>query len=333
MSGYTKLFSSILHSTVWLAPGPTRLVWITMLALTDRDGIVEASVPGLAKAAGVTREETDAALAFLAAPDPDSRTKDHEGRRIVEIDGGWRLLNHGKYRERLSAEDVREKAAARKLAQREREKAEDAKANEDLRSLIARDEAKRAELSQDPVSSTVVTPGSQEVTLGHAPSRDVAGCPAPSLHTDPSPDSDPERERRSLDEEGGESEIFPARPAGTPPPSRSLKSLSLFRPDADGVRLPEFIRRGAEDGYKSIKLVPPRETKDLLWKGWYELGLWVVAKAGLIGWDEPTTARHLMRCFLRSKKAHGLGYPIKFLRENANEYWRDELPAEIARAS
>jgi hypothetical protein len=32
------------------------------------------------------------------SPDPDSRTPEHEGRRIEVIDGGWRLLNHEKYR-------------------------------------------------------------------------------------------------------------------------------------------------------------------------------------------------------------------------------------------
>ena len=53
MSGYTKLHSNIIHSTIWRAPNHVRLVWITMLALCDRDGVVEASVPGLADAARV----------------------------------------------------------------------------------------------------------------------------------------------------------------------------------------------------------------------------------------------------------------------------------------
>lgn len=123
MAGYTKLFGSILHSTVWLAPSHVRLVWITMLAMSDRDGCVEASVPGLASAARVTRAEADDAISVLLAPDPDSRTPDHEGRRIEAVDGGWRLLNHGKYRARMSQDEQREKARVRMATKRARAKA------------------------------------------------------------------------------------------------------------------------------------------------------------------------------------------------------------------
>lgn len=113
VSGYTKLFSSILDSTVWELPQPTKIVWITMLAMASQDGEVESSVPGLAKRAGVTREECEIAIVTFLAPDADSRTQDHEGRRIEAVDGGWRLLNHEKYRHRLSIDDIREKAAKR----------------------------------------------------------------------------------------------------------------------------------------------------------------------------------------------------------------------------
>lgn len=109
MPGYTKLFNSILASTIWRAPNTTRIVWITMLAMADKDGIVEGSVPGLADFARVEVEEARQALAELLAPDPDSRTGDHEGRRIEVVDGtGWRLLNHGKYRAKMSEDERRE---------------------------------------------------------------------------------------------------------------------------------------------------------------------------------------------------------------------------------
>lgn len=105
---YTKLFTTILDSTIWQEDLPTKVVWITMLAMADRDGVVSASVPGLMKRAGVTLEQTEAALVKFVGPDLYSRTQDHEGRRIEEIEGGWRLLNHGKYRAMMSAEDKRE---------------------------------------------------------------------------------------------------------------------------------------------------------------------------------------------------------------------------------
>lgn len=122
MTSYTKLFSSILHSTVWAEPHPTRIVWITMLAMADQYGVVSASVPGLARAACVTREEAEAALATFTLPDPDSRSQEHEGRRIAAVDGGWRLLNHDKYRALLSAEDKRAKDAERQARFRERQR-------------------------------------------------------------------------------------------------------------------------------------------------------------------------------------------------------------------
>lgn len=103
---FVKLYGSILDSTIWLESLPTRVVWITMLAMADGDGVVAASVPGLARRAGVTRPECEAALEILTEPDPDSKTPDHEGRRIEKIEGGWVILNHRKYREMRTAKQI-----------------------------------------------------------------------------------------------------------------------------------------------------------------------------------------------------------------------------------
>ncbi len=105
---FTKLFASITESTVWCEPDSTRLVWITMLAMADSRGRVWASVPGLANRARVSVDSTRAAIATFLSPDPDSRTPDHEGRRIEAIDGGWRLLNHDKYRNIRDEESIKE---------------------------------------------------------------------------------------------------------------------------------------------------------------------------------------------------------------------------------
>lgn len=113
MSGYTKLFGSIVASTIWSEDDQTRIVWITMLAMKNQHGEVEASIPGLAKFAHVSLEATEGALAKLMAPDPYSRTKEFEGRRIEEIDGGWLVLNHTKYKNKASEDDEREKTRLR----------------------------------------------------------------------------------------------------------------------------------------------------------------------------------------------------------------------------
>lgn len=94
---YTKLFSSITESTVWGEPYPTRIVWVAMLAMADARGNVYGSVPGLARRANVTLQEAEQALESFRSPDAYSRTKDQDGRRIVDMDGGWHLVNHGKY--------------------------------------------------------------------------------------------------------------------------------------------------------------------------------------------------------------------------------------------
>lgn len=125
MSGYTKLFNSILHSTIWNEDNETRIVWITMLAMADKEGNVQASIPGLAKLAGVSITECESALKKFQEPDKYSRTPDNEGRRIKPCDGGWTLLNHGKYRRLMSAEERREYNRQKQAEYRQRKRDED----------------------------------------------------------------------------------------------------------------------------------------------------------------------------------------------------------------
>lgn len=108
MSGYTKLFNSILASTIWREDDKTRIVWITLLAMKDKNGIAECSIPGLAGFANVSLEDCEMALQKLMSPDKYSRTKEHDGRRIEEIPGGFLILNHHVYRERMGEDERRE---------------------------------------------------------------------------------------------------------------------------------------------------------------------------------------------------------------------------------
>jgi hypothetical protein len=119
---YTKLFNSIITSTIWSEDDQTRIVWITMLAIADKNGEVQGSIPGLARIAGVPVEACRSAITKFLSPDVDSRTKDDEGRRIELIDGGWHLLNHSKYRDMASDADRAEKSAIRQARHREKMK-------------------------------------------------------------------------------------------------------------------------------------------------------------------------------------------------------------------
>ena len=122
MTGYTKLFGSIITSTIWCEDNETRLVWITMLALKNQDHIVEGSVPGLAAMARVTVEQCQGALDKLKAPDPHSRTKDFQGRRIEDFQGGWRILNGEFYRNKMNADERREYFRIKQAEHRARKK-------------------------------------------------------------------------------------------------------------------------------------------------------------------------------------------------------------------
>ena len=117
---FTKLFSSITESTIWTEDHPTRLTWITMLAMADRKGRVWASLPGLANRARVTLSEVETAITKFLSPDKYSRTEEFDGRRIEPIDGGWRLLNHEKYRSIRDEEVIKE--SKRKYINTRREK-------------------------------------------------------------------------------------------------------------------------------------------------------------------------------------------------------------------
>lgn len=125
---FTKLDSGLTESTLWSEPDRTRLVWITMLARCDQFGRVLASIPGLAHIARVPIKDTEAALDAFLSPDPYSRTKEFGGRRIEAIDGGWRLLNHGKYRALRAEDDRREQNRLAQARARERRRAAKASA-------------------------------------------------------------------------------------------------------------------------------------------------------------------------------------------------------------
>lgn len=116
--GFVKLYGSILDSSVWSEDPYTRLVWITMLAMADAGGFVEAAVPGLARRANVPLDACENALERLAAPDTYSKSPAHEGRRIEKADRGWRILNYATYRELRTAEQVATADRVRRFRER-----------------------------------------------------------------------------------------------------------------------------------------------------------------------------------------------------------------------
>jgi len=109
---YSKLHSSIVGSSLWTEPHSVRLLFITLLAMCDKTGIVYGSKAGLARLANNEPDEAETAWAVLQAPDPHSsdkmRSPEHQGRRLEEVPGGFKLLNFSYYTALRNDDDRRE---------------------------------------------------------------------------------------------------------------------------------------------------------------------------------------------------------------------------------
>jgi hypothetical protein len=100
---YFPLDRDILTSSMWAQGTPEQVkVWLYLLLAADpRSGIVEDTDPAIAMRCALPLDATIAALEWLASPDPHSRTKDHEGRRIERLpEGGLRILNYIPHRDK-----------------------------------------------------------------------------------------------------------------------------------------------------------------------------------------------------------------------------------------
>jgi hypothetical protein len=119
---FTKLQRAILTSSIWLQNAETRLVWITILALCDRDGIARCSPMGLAHQARVDPSACESAIEILLAPDPDSRDLG-DGRRIERVPGGFFVINYKRTLGEGAREQRREYNREKKRESRARKRA------------------------------------------------------------------------------------------------------------------------------------------------------------------------------------------------------------------
>lgn len=122
---YAKLFASLYQGTL-RGCSDEILVFTNLLAHADSGGVVDKHWRAIAEETGLSRERVEAAIATLEAPDPESRSPDEEGRRIVLIDEhrawGWRIVNHGKYRAIRNEADRQEQNRMAQARWREKNK-------------------------------------------------------------------------------------------------------------------------------------------------------------------------------------------------------------------
>lgn len=103
------------------------LVFSNLLAFKDQDQYVDKTELAIAQEVGLTEEQVRAALDELEAPDPKSRSKAYEGRRLLRIDAhrdwGWFVVN-GEFYDRIrNAEERRRQNREAQAAKRERDRA------------------------------------------------------------------------------------------------------------------------------------------------------------------------------------------------------------------
>lgn len=143
---FVKLDSGILQSTLWI-DRDARDVFITALLMAEPQefpegaeqlhverieltgwkappgwyGFVPAAGPGIVRNALVDKTQGMEALGRLGEPDPESRSQDFGGRRLVRINGGYLVLNFFTYRDR----DYTSATRSKRYRERKKEKAQD----------------------------------------------------------------------------------------------------------------------------------------------------------------------------------------------------------------
>lgn len=127
MNTWSPLWNKIVDSSLWMEKYPVRILFVSMMALKDRDNVVRYNAFGLARRANITEEECLEALEVLSSPDKRRlEAQEFDGRRIKQVEGGWLILNSAKYREMLAAnrrEYKRVWAAEKKAKQRAEQEA------------------------------------------------------------------------------------------------------------------------------------------------------------------------------------------------------------------
>ena len=99
MRGFGILWSRVLGSSIWVnGTKETRLVWVTMLMMKDKAGVVRGSVVGLADRAKVSVGECREALKVLMTADGEATGEVEGGRRVREVAGGWEIVGWEVYR-------------------------------------------------------------------------------------------------------------------------------------------------------------------------------------------------------------------------------------------
>lgn len=98
---YAKVFRTMFTGSMYGAGLHVFATWAWVLTHKDEQGLVEVNTRLVAAELGAEVEQIERAIEYLTSPDPDSRSPEEEGRRMIQVSQfGYRVVNHGKYRDR-----------------------------------------------------------------------------------------------------------------------------------------------------------------------------------------------------------------------------------------
>jgi hypothetical protein len=152
MNVFAKIFAQIFDSSI-AADYVVRHVFMDMLVLADRDGVVDMTLDAISRRTNVPEQMVAHAIAELMKDDRSSRSHEEDGRRLIPIDShrdwGWQIVNYEHYR------NIRDEEARRTYF-RDKQREQRAK---------SKPKVKRQTLSNSVKDNTTV---SKKVTQGEA---------------------------------------------------------------------------------------------------------------------------------------------------------------------
>lgn len=161
---FAKVFPSLWTGTLSLSSFEGWALFVFMLANCDADGVVNMTFEVIARMTGMPLDAVRRGVAILEQPDPDSRTPDENGARIVRLstrrEWGWRIVNFPNYQE--SGEDPRDAAMRQRRRRARLAEKDDTRRHAPTRAATRRNAVQRADTNghalQHPVDTPVETP-------------------------------------------------------------------------------------------------------------------------------------------------------------------------------
>jgi len=102
---YGKVFASCFTGSMSGSGAETFAVWTYLLANADKEGCLEVNPRIIAASIGMSAESVQAVIEKLQQPDPASRSKKEDGRRIIRVgEFLYEIVNYKTYRDIQTAQ-------------------------------------------------------------------------------------------------------------------------------------------------------------------------------------------------------------------------------------